>query len=107
MIKDIDVAKRLVRTEHSAVSRGKEFNLSFKKMKALLTSKTCFITGVELQTEDERADNYLTLDRLDNEKGYVDDNVVACSSYINKKKGDLSVQEIKDLYNALKKKKLV
>tara|TARA_R100000656_G_scaffold124946_1_gene104528 strand:+ start:1558 stop:1878 length:321 start_codon:yes stop_codon:yes gene_type:complete len=104
---DIEIAKRLVRTEHSASSRGKEFNMTFKKMKALLSTKTCYITGVELQTEDEKADNYLTLERLDNEQGYIDSNVVACSSYINKKKGDLTVQEVKDIYNAMKKKKIL
>lgn len=106
-MKDIDIAKRLVRTERSANDRGKEFSLSFKKMKQLLSAKKCYITGVDLQMEDDKADNYLTIERLDNNKGYVDENVVACSSYINKKKGDLTLEEIKLIYQACKKKKFI
>lgn len=104
---DLDIAKRMTRTAKSASDRGKEYDLSFKRMKELLNTKTCYITGVELQSEDDRADNFLTLERLDNSVGYTDDNVVACSSYINKKKGDLTVEEVKMIYEAMKKKGLL
>lgn len=100
-VSDIDVATRMVRTQKSASDRGKEFTMSFNRMKELLEATHCFITGVELETGSENKDNYLTLERLDNSKGYTDDNVVACSSYINKKKGDLSVEEIEKIYYAL------
>jgi hypothetical protein len=104
---DIEIAKRMVRTEKSASDRGKEFSISFEKMKELLSSTHCYITGVELETGEDNKDNFLTLERLDNEKGYTDDNVVACSSYINKKKGDLSVQEIVMIYDALRAKGII
>lgn len=106
-ISDMEVAQRMVRTEKSARDRGKHFDMSFAKMKELLETTHCFITGVELETGSESKDNYLTLERLDNEKGYTDDNVVACSSYINKKKGDLSVEEVKMIYEAMQKKGLL
>ena len=104
---DLDIAKRLVRTEQSARTRDKEFDMSFNKMKKLLHSKKCYISGIPLQTDEDKADNYLTLERLDNEQGYIDSNVVACSSYINKKKGDLTIEEVKMIYNAYKKKGLL
>jgi len=102
-MKDIDIAKRLVRTQQSAYTRGKEFDMSFKKMKSLLHTKKCYITGIEMQSVDDKANDYLTLERLDNSQGYFDSNVVACCSYINKKKGELTIDEIKLIYNAFKK----
>lgn len=106
-MKDIDIAKRLVRTEQSARTRDKEFDMTFGKMKKLLSTKKCYISGVKLQTEDDSAKNYLTLERLDNDQGYTDANVVACSSYMNKRKGDLTTKEIVMLHTALKKKGLI
>lgn len=104
---DLEIAKRLVRTEQSARHREKEFGMSFKRMKELLNTKTCYITGVPLQLDDDKAEDYLTLERLDNNEGYVDNNVVACSSYMNKKKGDLTKEEIIMMHKALKKKGII
>jgi hypothetical protein len=104
---DIDIATRMVRTQKSAQDRGKHFDMSFGKMKELLSATHCFITGVELETGSENKDNYLTLERLDNSKGYTDDNVVACCQRINQKKGELTIEEIVQIYKALKKKKII
>lgn len=104
---DLDIAQRLVRTEHSARARGKDFDISFTKMKSLLTAKKCYISGRSLQSHDPTAPDYLTIERLDNDKGYVEDNVVACSKVMNGKKGDLTVQEITMLYKALKRKNII
>lgn len=104
---DLEISQRMVRTAHSARSRDIEFNMSFEYMKELLNTKICFITGTLLQMEDDSLDDYLTLERLDNSVGYTDDNVVACRSYINKKKGDLSVKEVEMIYKAMQKKGLL
>lgn len=104
---DLQIAQRLVRTAQSAKNREKEFNMSFKRMKQLMNTKTCFITGEELQTDDETLSNYLSLERLDNSKGYTDDNVVACTRFMNQKKSDLTVEDIVLMYKALKKKRII
>jgi hypothetical protein len=104
---DVDIAKRLVRTEQSANSRNHEFGLSFNALKKVLNTKKCFFTGVKLNTTDESHPNYLTLDRVDASEGYVDSNVVACANFFNQKKGNLTVEDIIILYKGIQKKKLI
>jgi len=98
MITDLDVAKKLLRIAQSANNRGIDFDMSFAKVKKLMNAKKCFFTGVELEKEDDGAPNYITFDRVDADGGYTDNNVVACSSTFNKKKKDLSIIDIKIMY---------
>ena len=101
-ITDLDVAKKLLAIKSSADSRGIEFDLSLKAVRKLLNAKKCFISGVVMNriAGDE---NQLTFDRLDNSRGYVDDNVVACTLRMNHLKGNLSIDDITQLYLAIQK----
>lgn len=69
----------------SASSRGKEFNLSLDKIKKLLTTERCYYTGVRLNDIDGDP-NSRTFERLEQDKGYIDSNVVACSFRANQLK---------------------
>jgi hypothetical protein len=77
--------------------------MSIKKVRQLLNTKTCYISGTKLN-RIQGDPNQLTFDRLDNNKGYTDDNVVACSLRMNKLKDNLTIEEITMLYMALQKK---
>ena len=102
-ISHLDVAKKLVAIKTSADSRGIEFNLSLKRVRQLLNTKRCFISGARLN-RIQQDPNQLTFDRLDNTKGYTDDNVVACSLRINRLKDSLTIDDITMLYMAIQKK---
>ena len=97
-ISDLEVAKKLVNIHSSAQSRNLEFNLTFEYVKKLLEYTTCYYTG---QSFTEDGPNQRTFDRVDNEKGYVVGNVVACTSDINGKKNNLTIEDIVCLYNKL------
>jgi hypothetical protein len=97
-INDIEVAKKLVNIHSSAQNRNLEFNLTFECVKKLLEYTTCYYTNVQF-TED--GPNARSFDRVDNEKGYVVGNVVACTVDINGKKNNLSIDEIVCLYKKL------
>ena len=88
---DYTIAKKLVQLKQSADSRKISFSLHFSTVKKLLSSKTCYYTG---KTFTKKGENSRTIDRVDPNKGYTDDNVVACTSSINLKKGNLTVEEI-------------
>jgi hypothetical protein len=103
MVSDVDIAQKLLAIKSSADSRGIEFNLSLSKVKKLLSTKKCYISGVELN-KVQKDDNQLTFDRLDNSKGYIDDNVVACSLRMNRLKGELTIEDITMLYKSVVKK---
>lgn len=100
VLTDLEIARKLVSLEHSAQSRSLEFNLKFATVKRLLTQKSCYFTGVQLT---DAGPTQRSIDRLDNSRGYVEGNVVACTVEINRKKGMLSVAEIRDLYTGLKR----
>ncbi len=97
-IPDIEVAKKLVNIHSSAQSRNLDFDLSFEYVKKLLEYNTCFYTNVTF-TED--GPNARSFDRVDNDKGYVIGNVVACTTDINGKKNNLTIDEIICLYKKL------
>jgi hypothetical protein len=101
-LNDVQVASKLLYIHRSAKKRDIEFDLSFAKTKRLMKTKKCYFTGVELNFIPDD-DNQISFDRVDNEKGYTDDNLVACSRAFNSKKNDLTVEDIKNLYNGLKK----
>ena len=94
---DEQIARRYIALKQSAQARGFDFNLSLTSVKNLLSSSKCYYTGNRLNYVKDHP-NQLTVDRLDNTKGYVKGNVVACSKWFNVKKGDLTPYEIKLLY---------
>jgi len=98
IISDVEVAKKLVNIHSSAQSRNLEFNLTFECVKKLLEYTTCYYTNVPFTEEGTNARSF---DRVDNEKGYVVGNVVACTVDINGKKNNLSIDEIVCLYKKL------
>lgn len=99
---DEKVCRKFLQIKTSADARGLEFNLNITSIRNLLRSKHCYFTKIELTWEPDRV-NSLTIDRVDNGKGYIKGNVVACSASFNKIKNDLSVKQINQLYQGLKK----
>lgn len=91
---DYEVVKKYMNLRNSAVARGIMFDLNFVSVKNLLKAKKCYYTGVKLNDVPGHP-HQRTVDRVDNSKGYVKGNVVACANYFNGKKGDLAVEEIK------------
>jgi hypothetical protein len=102
-VSDIEVAKKMISIKQSADTRGIIFDMSFKRVRQLLNMNKCFITGANLNRVNGD-DNQLTFDRLDNTKGYIDSNVVACSLRMNRVKDALTVEDITMLYTAIVKK---
>ena len=103
MITDIQIAKKLVNLSNSAKNRDIEFDVSFKRMKQILNTKSCFYTKSELNFISND-DNQLTIDRIDNNVGYIDSNIVACSAKFNRLKKDLTSTDIKNMFMGLKRK---
>lgn len=85
------VARKYLNTLTSANSRGIECTLSFKHVRRLLERKTCFYTGVKLTAPSGDYTNSTdrTIDRIDSDKGYTDDNTVACSYAANSLKNEV------------------
>lgn len=94
---DLEIARKLLRTSQSAKERQIVFNVSFKKMKQLMTRKTCYYTGVKFNNSSRKR----SIDRVDNDKGYIDSNVVVCTTAINQLKSNLTIKEINNLHKSV------
>ncbi len=91
-MKDVRIAEKLINLKQNATARNLYFDLSFKKLKSLMTRKTCYYTG--LPFEEGNQDFHRSIDRVDNKKGYVDNNVVACLVRINALKSNMTTEEL-------------
>ena len=103
VVTDYDVAKKYLQLQESARKRGKEFNITLSDVRTLLKKKVCHYTGMKF-TDTENLKR--TIDRVDNTKGYVKGNVVACSHIANQLKEMLVENKdspFKDNTKALKK----
>lgn len=79
VITDDDLVNKYCQLKESARSRDLEFSLVLKDIKKLLTKKTCYYTGIPFGVNQLRR----TIDRIDNTKGYISGNVVACTYAAN------------------------
>jgi hypothetical protein len=95
---DLEVAKKLIKIHQSSVDRKLDFNLTFETVKRLMGYKNCYYTGREFEHEGPYS---MSFDRVDSSKGYIEGNVVACTVDINGKKSNLTVEEIKSIYEKI------
>ena len=102
---DMIAAKKLIQISQSASSRNIYFCMTFSEVKRLLALNKCYFTGVKLNSIHGDP-NQLSFDRVDNDKGYVDGNVVVCSSEFNSIKGNLTIEQVRLIVKGFKKKKL-
>lgn len=90
------IAAKLATYKERAHDRNRKFKLTFDKFKSLVTSD-CFYCGRPHNRGSKHQYNEKTfrlngIDRIDNEKGYTEDNVVSACTYCNfsKKCSDVS-----------------
>jgi hypothetical protein len=102
MVNDLTVAKKMLQIKKSADDRNLPFDLSFSETKKLLTAKRCFFTKIELNEIDQHPDKR-SFDRIDNSKGYINGNVVACTTAFNQRKGNITIGDIELLYKLFRK----
>lgn len=97
-INDLEVAKKMLKIHQSSVDRKIEFNLSLDFVRKLLSYDKCYYTNRKFDDDGIYARSF---DRIDSARGYVEDNVVACTVDINTKKSNLTLGEIEILYKRL------
>ena len=102
---DIEVAKKLLQIQARAIKKNLEFDMSLAKVRTLMNTQRCFFTNIVMSRGDGNDENQLSFDRIDNSKGYTDENVVACTTRINQLKRSLSIEDIEYLYKGIQKHK--
>lgn len=84
---------RLYNTLISATRRNKEFSLTLLYINNLMKHSVCAYTGVKF-SDDPLSPDYMTLERIDNSKGYVDGNVIPVRQVINTLRGSKSMSDL-------------
>jgi hypothetical protein len=111
-MRDIEIAQKLVNKKNNAFTRGIHFELSFKRMKQLCAQKRCFYTNTPFvgiapsktgKPPGPVHPHAMTIDRVDNDLGYIDSNVVACTYEFNSLKRDMPIGMIKKMFKGILK----
>lgn len=89
---EIVVATRLVNTYASATKRQKDFGLTMSYLANIAQQKVCAYSG-EPFCEGVN-DDMMTLERFDNDKGYVPGNVIPVKKKYNSARGNFSLEEL-------------
>ncbi|QQG32123.1 hypothetical protein CkP1_0018 [Citrobacter phage CkP1] len=92
MPREIVIAQRLVHTYKSASSRSKEFNLSMKYLMNIMKQDVCAYSGERFKKE--LGPDQMTLERFDNNKGYVEGNVIPVKLKYNKLRANYEIDEL-------------
>jgi hypothetical protein len=83
----------------SARNKNLEFSLTKEKFREI-TKQDCYYCGTEpkqiARKDREYPYIYNGIDRIDNTKGYKDDNIVPCCGICNKMKLEMSIAEFKE-----------
>lgn len=108
MLTKQDFERKLVKKYNqihtSAKDRKIDCTLTLAKLRRLLTAKTCYYTGVILT--DDGGPNQRSIDRVDSDGIYEDNNVVPCCARINSLKGSASLKDFCDIINGMKRHNL-
>jgi len=83
-----------------AKKRGYNYDLTEEQFKEI-TQRDCYYCGAKPNNVSKRSTRfgdyiYNGLDRIDNEKGYIFNNVVSCCKFCNQAKSNFTLQEFKD-----------
>lgn len=93
-------AERLYKqSKRSARDRNLEYNLDQKYIQDLLEKQNncCAYSGVTFLHDSKDKTTYPTLDRIDNNLGYVKGNVCLCTYTVNTMKSNLTTEQFKDI----------
>ena len=88
---DVIVAARLIQTFESAKKRGKDFNLTYEYLENVMSQKVCAYSGEEFGTSD---DDIMSLERFDNDIGYMIGNVIPVKRKYNTMRKDYTLDEL-------------
>jgi len=87
-----------------AKENGLDHSLVLRDVVELWGEGVCAVSGEPLERGGESRDNSPSLDRVDNTKGYVKDNVVVMAWRLNRIKHNASVEELELLVKFLKQR---
>lgn len=105
---DLQIAQSYQSKAAFCEKEGKEFGLSLLSYINIMRASKCKYTRAKIRRGAKGGDK-LTIDRIDNKKGYIKGNVVACSLAANRFKAfledpdrSLSIQDIEKIIKVYK-----
>ncbi|WJJ57124.1 hypothetical protein [Escherichia phage LH2] len=93
------ITRRLEHTQASAKRRSKDFNLDFNYIKNILDQKVCAYSGEPFDNRIEG--EKLSLERFNNDIGYIKGNVIPVKKKYNTARSDLTLEELIEKRDAI------
>lgn len=96
---------RLNSAKHRARKLKLEFNITEEFIKELWEKQDgkCFYSGLDMNITERNTPYAMSLDKVDANKGYTQDNVVLCTYIVNTMKSNLPVTEFFDIIKEIYK----
>lgn len=91
------VSYQITNARNRTKGRGLEFNLKLEDLLPLPTHCPVFGFPLNYQSDNSNDPTGFSLDRIDNDKGYVRGNVIVVSLKANKLKRDASLEDLRQL----------
>jgi hypothetical protein len=92
---DLTIAKKYNQLRMSAEQRNLEFKLTPYNVKMLLEETHCQYTGTEFARGDPMT--HRSIERVDNNKGYVPGNVIPVTMFANKLRSDHEIDRLEEI----------
>ena len=89
---EVVLAARLVTTFNSAQRRNKDFNLSLNYLNNIMAQTHCAYSGEKFSSRDDN--EKMTLERWNNNVGYVEGNVIPVKKKYNNARGNFEKEEL-------------
>ncbi len=80
-------------------NKSKQFDIDFNlEVKDIIVPTRCPVFGIELKFDNTKpCDNSPSIDRIDNNKGYIKGNIIVVSNKANRMKNNSTIEEMKML----------
>jgi hypothetical protein len=106
------LAKKLVRTVFSsyrnrAIKRNFKFELTLPQFTVLLQGNCIYCNKKAEENKRSGKVNYSGIDRINNEKGYIKDNVASCCSMCNYMKASYTLKEFLEQVKRISQKNVL
>ena len=98
------LSRKYQHARRSSKTKGQEFNITLQDVKDIMKKQNgkCYYTG-QLFVDTFDMNERLSLDRLDNSKGYTKENTVICRWIVNKLKSNIEYSKFIEICNQISK----
>lgn len=100
-VTDEQLIKKFNQLKNGANERKVPFTITLNGLKKVMRQEFCYYTKVKFDPTNGQQNQ--SIERVDSDLGYSDDNIVACTTVVNQAKSNLTFIQLKMIVSAMEK----